>query len=90
MGIKYQTCNRLPECITLLEFEKETETFLWVGESLTRKHTGSTHCYDTWVEAHEHLIQSAQYSIVDLENGLDAAKARLKRINDLKPPKSSL
>jgi len=90
MGIKYQTCNRLPECITVLKIQNETETFLWVDERLYRKQSEVMQFHDTWEEAHKYLIQNAERSVIDLENSLDAAIAKLERINNLKPLESSL
>lgn len=87
--IKYRTSKFYFERnIEEIEISRETDKSVWIktkfGEQREAKKTNYYRYFDTWEEAHQHLLSEAEKDIMNAERRLENAKHKLMSIKEMK------
>jgi hypothetical protein len=85
----YRVGYRLPGDIEEVEVTSETRksvTFMSAGSQWQRrKHSAWENYFDSWKEAHDHLLEKAEGAVHQARLALDRAKGILGNVKGMKP-----
>ena len=70
--------------IWVVEVERVSEAFVWIGGKRHYKCAGHREYHATWGAAHEHLLHLVKCDLKDAEIGYAYAAARWKRLKAMK------
>jgi len=70
--------------ILKIEFERETDKCVWIGNNRHLKITENERYFDTWEEAHEYILDLAKDKVNNVKVQLDRAKGLLGNIKGMK------
>ena len=85
MKVKYKTTKWDVE-IQPVEIERETIASVWIKGSRSSKHSEYARFWDTWEEAHTHLLNKAKRQVESLRLQLERAKGELGNIKGMRAP----
>jgi|GEM_PF-1703413 len=79
--------NRLQ--ITMETVERETDNSVWIGGRRVKKQSEWRCYFDTWEQAHAHLLDDAETYVDHCRRELKLANSRLGNVKGMKRPAPS-
>lgn len=83
--VKFQT-RRYGSKIERVECTRETESSVFFGTQRQAKWSDWVQFHESWSDAHQHLMTSAEHEVAAARRGLELANAKLGNIKGMKPP----